>query len=162
METGIKLVKYGHCVGESNVHLQLTPKYRRKVFADKDVLAECEHEFKEIAKGLGVQLAGLGFGPDHAHLFVSGWKNYSIADLVQRFKGVSSRHIRQKYPVRLSVRGLHGDQLWSDGYFHRTVGAVTADAMKKYVTESQQKHWKKEKPKELQTTLLKFSQSRNN
>ncbi|MFH1256519.1 MAG: transposase, partial [Candidatus Diapherotrites archaeon] len=81
----------------------------------------------------------------------------SIAQLAQRFKGASSRHIRQKYPVRLAVHDLYGDQLWSDGYFHRTVGAVTTEAMRKYVTESQQKHWTAQKPKPAQTTLLQFN-----
>ena len=108
METKLSLVKYAHTVGESNLHLQVTPKYRKKIFQDKDVLAECECEFKEIAERLGVQLAGMGFGPDHAHLFVTGWKNYSIAQLAQRFKGASSKHIREKYRLRLEVQGLHG------------------------------------------------------
>jgi len=157
MKQEITLMSYNHCVGESNLHLQFTPKYRKPIFKDKGVLAECEQEFKRIAAGLRVQLAGLGIGPDHAHLFVTGWKNYSIAELAQRFKGASSRHIRQKYPVRLSVQGLYGDQMWSDGYMHRTVGAVTTETMKKYITESQQKHWKTEKPKPLQTTLLQCS-----
>ena len=154
METKVTLMKYNHCVGESNCHLQFTPKYRKPIFKDKDVMAECEQEFKKIAAELKVLLVGIGFGPDHANLFVAGWKNYSIAELARRFKGASSRHIRQKYPVRLSVQGLYGDQMWSDGYFHRTVGAVTTEAMKKYITESQQKHWKAEKPTQLQTTLL--------
>ena len=82
------------------------------------------------------------------------WKNYSIADLAQRFKGASARVIREKYPVRLVVKGLYGDSMWSDGYFHRTVGAVTTETMKQYVTESQKKHWTAKKPVQLQTTLL--------
>ena len=90
-------------------------------------------------------------------MFVSSWKNYSIAQLVQRFKGTSSRHIRQKYMARFAVQGLYGDEMWSDGEFHRTVGAVTYETMKKYVTESQQKHWVAEKPKLVQTTLLQFN-----
>ena len=80
METKLSLVKYAHTVGESNLHLQFTPKYRKKIFRDKDVLADCEREFKEKADELKVQLAGLGFGQDHVHLFVCGWKNYSIAN----------------------------------------------------------------------------------
>lgn len=159
METELKLIRYSHSVGESNIHLEFTPKYRRKIFSDKDVKAMCEQEFRAVAKQLGVQLAGLGFGVDHVHLFITGWKNYSIAELVQRLKGASSRHIRQTYPVRLRIKGLYGDQLWSDGYFHRTVGAVTATAMKKYVNESQSKHWKIENQKQTQTTMLNYTQN---
>ncbi len=154
MDVKVKLTRYNHCVGESNLHLQFTPKYRKRIFEDKDVRKECEKQFQEIALRLNVQLAGIGFGPDHAHAFVTDWKNYSIAKLVQRFKGASSRVIRQKLLVRLVVKGLYGDSMWSDGYFHRTVGAVTTETMKKYVNESQKKHWKVHKPVQAQTTLL--------
>jgi len=157
MKTGIKLTSYNHTVGESNLHLQFTPKYRKRIFEDKDVRSTCEKQFQEIAARLKVQLAGMGFGPDHAHAFITDWKNYSIAQLAQRFKGASSKAIRQKYPVRLTVKGLYGDSMWSDGYMHRTVGAVTAETMKKYVTESQQKHWTANKPVQIQTTLLQCS-----
>ncbi|MBI4739900.1 IS200/IS605 family transposase [Candidatus Woesearchaeota archaeon] len=157
MQKDITLVRYNHTVGESNLHLQFTPKYRKPIFNDKDVKAMCEEEFKKKAAELGVQLAGIGFGPDHAHMFVTGWKNYSIAKLANGFKGTSSIYIRKKYSVRLAVQGLYGDEMWSDGYFHRTVGAVTVETMKKYVTESQQKHWKAEKPRLEQTTLLQFN-----
>jgi putative transposase len=157
MKNEINLTSYNHTVGESNLHLQFTPKYRKQIFEDKDVRAECEKQFEEIAARLKVQLAGIGFGPDHAHAFLTDWKNYSIAQLAQRFKGASARVIRQKLPVRLIVKGLYGDSMWSDGYMHRTVGAVTAETMKKYVTESQQKHWVKHKPVQAQTTLIDCS-----
>ena len=62
MNAEIKLTQYAHTVGESNLHLQFTPKYRRHIFEDKDVLAECEHQFRIIAAELKVQLAGMGFG----------------------------------------------------------------------------------------------------
>jgi len=157
MNEELKLIRYNHTVGESNLHLQFTPKYRKKIFRDRDVLAECEQEFRSIAAQLKVQLAGIGIGPDHAHIFVAGWKNYSIVELARRFKGASSRHIRQKYMLRLEVQGLYGGHMWSGGYFHRTVGAVTTEAMHKYVTESQKKHWSAEKPKHRQATLLQFN-----
>jgi putative transposase len=161
MSAKLELVSYNHCVGESNLHLQFTPKYRKKVFRDKDVLTECRYLFEQKARELGVQLTGMGFGPDHCHLFVSSWKNCSIAQLAQHFKGKSSKIIREKYPVRLHVQGLYGDQFWSDGYFHRTVGAVTTEAMKRYITESQQKHWKAEPPKPKQATILQYSGRQN-
>ena len=157
MSAKIELVSYSHCVGESNLHLQFTPKKRRPVFQDKDVLAECRSLFEQKAKELRVQLAGIGFGPDHCHLFVSGWKNVSISQLAQHFKGYSSKIIRKKYPVRLTVQGLYGKQFWSDGYFHRTVGAVNTKTMLRYITQSQQKHWKAEPPMPMQTTILQFS-----
>jgi putative transposase len=160
MNAKIELVSYNHSVGESNLHLQFTPKYRKKVFNDKDVRAECERSFQETAKRLNVQLAGMGFGPDHAHVFVASWKNHAICKLVQHLKGTSSRIIRQKYPVRLAIYELY-EGLWSDGYFHRTVGAVTTEAMQRYITQSQQKHWKAEPSTPKQATILQYSGRQN-
>jgi len=137
------------------LHLQFTPKYRKPIFSDEVIRLSCEQAFKDVARQLKVNLAGLGFGPDHVHLFVSGWKNYSIAELVQRFKGVVSKTIRELHKTRLSI-WLWGNAFWTGGYFYRTVGAVTTESMYKYVTESQQKHWQKTKPESAQTTLLNF------
>jgi len=50
-----------------------------------------------------VNLAGLGLGPDQIHLFISGWKNYSIAELAQQFKGVVSKTIRKLHKARVNV-----------------------------------------------------------
>lgn len=152
----VKLFQSAHCVGEANLHLQFTPKYRNDIFEDEAVRKGCEEELKEVAKRLKVSLAGLGFGPDHVHLFVTNWKNYSIAELAQYFKGATSRMLRKKYWPRISLK-LWGHALWTGGYFYRTVGAVTAPSMHKYVTESQQKHWIAQKQSvNPQTTLLQF------
>ena len=133
------LFQSAHCVGESNLHLQFTPKYRRSVFEDEIIRKACELAFQGVAKQLNVGLVGVGFGPDHAHLFIKNWKNYSITELAQRFKGTVSHALRKAYPERIQ-NWLWGDAFWTGGYFYRTVGAVTAETMRKYVTESQQKH----------------------
>jgi len=36
---------------------------------------------------------------------------------------------------------LWGRKFWSAGYFHRTVGAITTETVKHYITEGQKKHW---------------------
>lgn len=153
----LRLVKGNHCVGEANYHLQFTPKYRKPIFEDDTVMFACEQVFKGIAAELNVQLAGIGFGPDHVHLFVSGCKNYSAAELACRLKGASSRVLRENYRARLMVKGLYGDSMWSDSYFYRTVGAVSNEAMQRYINESQHKHWTAEKQKTTQTTILQFN-----
>jgi len=149
------LLKNSHCVGEANVHLQFTPKYRKPVFEDNVVRFACLQVFKGIASRLGIGLAGVGFGPDHVHLFVTGCKNYSAKQLAKRFKGASSRVLRKNYQDRLN-KWLWGDSLWTSGYFYRYVGAVTNEAMQKYVTESQSKHWTTTISNQPQTTLLDY------
>lgn len=80
------------------------------------------------------------FGPDHVHIFVGACKNYALAELARRFKGASSRLIRKAAWDRIKGK-LWGDSFWTDGYFYRSVGAVTSETVKYYVQNAQQKHW---------------------
>ncbi len=155
----LKLLASSHTVGEANFHLEFAPKYRRDVFVDQITMQACQDSMKAIAGHLGVVLAGIGFGPDHVHLFVSNAKNYSAVELAQRFKGASSRYLRKHFWSRFRNK-LWGDSFWSDGYFHRTVGHVNYETMKKYVQEGQSKHWNVQPAQQYndrqQTTLLQF------
>ena len=136
-------MKYKHAVVGSNFHLQFTPKYRRDVFRDEVIIAECKRVFYEIAGRWGVTVEAVAFGPDHAHLFVSGCKNYSAAKLAQYFKGASSRFLRKNYWNRIKGK-LYGDSFWSDGYFAESIGRVTSDSIAYYIKRQQGKHWEHE------------------
>ena len=140
MNFGIELVRYSHTVGESCLHLQFTPAYRKPLFADKRVKKLVELYLLAKADELEIVIAGLGFGPNHLHVFICNWKNYSISKLVKRLKGFVSRMMRKNH-WKLFKHLLWGKKFWSEGYFHRTVGSVTKDAMEFYVSHSQDKHW---------------------
>ena len=135
-----EIVSSSHSYGGSNYHLQFTPKYRRGVFVDKDIRKACEEVFKEIAKELGVSIYALKFGPDHAHLFVGNCRKYSVSQLVQRFKGASSRILRKEHGDRIKSK-LRGDSFLSDGYFYESIGRVTAESVEYYIQKQQGKHW---------------------
>lgn len=131
---------FSHTYGESYLHLQFTPKYRRKVFANKSIRRACKNLMKLIARELKVKIEAIEFGPEHLHLFIKSWKNYSIRYLAQVFKGRSSFEIRRRLPEEIQKFNL-GNSFWSDGYFHETVGSVTADARRFYIQRCQNKHW---------------------
>jgi len=136
----MQLLSVGSSRGESNYHLIFTPKYRRDVFVDGEVRRMCLESFAETCYALGLKMEACEFGTDHVHLFVSRCKSYSVPQMVQRFKGASSHRIRHK--LWNHVKGkLWGDSFWSDGYFYRSVGSTTAEAVKYYVQNSQRKHW---------------------
>lgn len=118
-----KLISAAHSLGEANIHFQFIPKYRREVFRDEKVKEACEVCFRQVADELGVALHAVEFGLDHCHLFVGAYKNHSVAELAQRFKGTSSRMIRQT---------LWSEDFWCAGYFYRSVGSVTSEAMEWY------------------------------
>jgi putative transposase len=136
----MQLVSVGSSRGESNFHVVFTPKYRRDVFADVEVRRMCLESFARTCYELGIGLEACEFGPDHVHLFVSGCRNYSVPYLVQRFKGASSYRIRKELWERVKGK-LWGDSFWSDGYFYRSIGSTTSDAVQYYIEHSQRKHW---------------------
>ena len=117
---------------ESALHLQFTPKKRRKVLLDRTVREECRKCFLQIARELGVVLHAVEFGPEHVHIFFSNWRRYSIAYLAQRFKGASSRWLRQRMPHRIS-KYMDTKAFWTCGYFYEIVGSVTARAREFYI-----------------------------
>jgi putative transposase len=135
-----ELERSSHSVGEANYHMEFTPAYRRSVFADELTKMLVRDYLLAAGKRHGINITAMGFGPDHCHVFVVGCKNHSPSDVAMLLKGFSSRMMRKHH--RDLFRGqLWGDKFWTGGYFYRTVGAVNASTVERYVKESQKKHW---------------------
>jgi len=150
----IELIRSSHAVGESNLHLQFTPAYRRGVFNDELVRILARDYFLAQARMKKFEIAAIGFGDDHTHLFVTNWKNFSPTKLAQMLKGFTSRMMR-KFHRDLFSSKLYGKKFWSAGYFYRTVGAVNSATVKRYVEESQEYGYK-ESEFSSERTLLEF------
>jgi len=135
-----RILRHRHCVGESNYHLQFTPNFRKKVFFPKEVRTLCKQAIIQKAVDLGITLYAVEFGPDHCHIFVGNCRNYSVPELVQYFKGYSSRIVRRDlWPIVSQY--VWGERFWSEGYFYESIGRVTSQAVKFYVERQQGKHW---------------------
>ena len=92
-----ELIKSSHSVGESNFHIQLTPAFRRPVFADENVAELTLAYILEKMIELKVEILGYGFGPDHLHLFVANLRFVSEIEFVRQIKGFSSRMMRKNF-----------------------------------------------------------------
>jgi putative transposase len=136
----IELIRSAHSLGEANFHLQFTPKYRRDVFRDSEVRRVCEASFRETAARYGFAVHAVEFGPDHVHLFVGACKNLSVSELARLLKGASARRLRSQCWGRIRSK-LWGASFWTGGYFYRSVGATTNEAIRFYLEHSQRKHW---------------------
>jgi putative transposase len=68
---------------------------------------------------------------DHLHLVVQIPSRYSVAEVVQIFKGGTSRVLRKEFPEMDEF--LWRDSFWADGYFAETVGKVDEEVVKKYI-----------------------------
>ena len=158
----IELIRGSHSFGECNYHLQFTPKYRRDVFTNGFVKTLCVDSFHVTAAKLQVVILAVECGPDHMHIFVGGCKNYSPAELTRRFKGASSRLLRKVCWEQIKGK-LWGNAFWTEGYFYRSVGAVTSETVRYYVENAQQKHWigldyetYRQRKEDAQTVLTSF------
>ena len=149
-----ELIRSSHSVGEANYHLQFTPAYRKPVFADPMVRILTRDYILAGAKHHGIPVAAIGFGTDHCHVFTSGCKNHSPAQVAKLLKGFSSRMMHKHHHYLFSEQ-LYGGKFWTSGYFYRTVGAVNSDTVHNYVEHSQNKHWKVSTGKQKQ--LIEFA-----
>ena len=88
--------------------------------------------FNQVAAEHGFLLHTVEVMPDHVHLFVEADPTRSLAEIVNRVKGPSSRFLRQEFP---SLRSRL-PTLWSRSYYAATVGHVSEATVCKYI-ESQ-------------------------
>jgi putative transposase len=109
-------------------HLVWCPKYLRPVLTPphdarlKEIIAEVASEADMIVHALEIM-------PDHVHLFVEADPTLAVAEIVNRFKGRSSRLMRTEFPALRSRLPT----LWSRSYYAGSVGHVSADTVQAYI-----------------------------
>ena len=124
---------YSHAVGEFNYHIQITPAYRREVMendvVDKLVKAYVTSKLEELR----VRIVTMKGGPDHLHIFVADCKNVAPSELIRQLKGFLSFMMRKNHK-KLFGYYLWGDKFWSGGYFCRSIGSTTTEAVEYWLT----------------------------
>ena len=112
-------------------HLVWCPKYRRPVLE-----GAIEKRLREVLEDVRAEhvwtIHVLEVMPDHVHLFIESDPIYSVAEIVNRLKGASSRILRSEFPALRSRLPT----LWSRSYYAGTVGAVSDAVVRRYI-ESQ-------------------------
>ena len=96
------------------------------------IKADLETLIREIADKMEAQIAFLEIQPDHIHLLVSAPPRYSPANLINAFKGATSKRLRNKYPYLKSLPSM-----WTKTYYVGTAGNVSAEVIKRYIEECQ-------------------------
>jgi len=109
-------------------HVVWCPKYRRPVLVEA-IATRLRALIAEKASELAVEIHALEIMPDHVHLFVESDPTLCVAELVNRFKGFTSRVLRQEFPALKSRLPT----LWSRSYYAGTVGAVSETTVKRYI-----------------------------
>ena len=112
-------------------HLVWCPKYRRPVLTD-DVSTRLIEIIRDVAAEIDAVVHVHEIMPDHVHLFVESDPRWSVAEIVNRIKGASSRILRSEFPLLKSRLPT----LWSRSYYAGTVGSVSEETVRHYI-ESQ-------------------------
>ena len=112
-------------------HLVWCPKYRRHVL-EGAIEKRLREVLEDVRAEHGWAIHALEVMPDHVHLFIESDPIYSVAEIVNRLKGASSRILRSEFPALRSRLPT----LWSRSYYAGTVGAVSDAVVRRYI-ESQ-------------------------
>jgi len=71
--------------------------------------------------------------PDHVPMLIQIHVRESVAQVVQRLKGGTSKVIREEFPGLEEF--LWGDSFWADGYFAESVGQMEEEVIRRYIRE---------------------------
>lgn len=121
-----------HCVFMMHVHLVFVTKYRKKVFAC-ETLDAAREIFADVCNDFEARLVEFEGEKDHVHLLVEYPPKVSVSKLVNSLKGVSSRHLRQRYPS--IAKNYYKGALWSPSYFAGSCGGAPLDVIKHYIEQ---------------------------
>jgi len=103
------------------------------------VAASLKTVFYDIAERYELEIDTLEVMSDHVHLFLIAPPKYSPSQVVQILKSISARELFSRHPELR--KELWGGELWSNGYFVRSVGdEVTADVIRRYIKLQHEDH----------------------
>lgn len=89
-----------------------------------------EEIIRDVALENGWEIISREVMPNHVHLFVRADTRTPPEIVVKRFKGRSSRYLRNEFPELLKM-----PTLWTRSYFISTAGNVSAAVIKKYIEQ---------------------------
>ena len=129
----VDLVINRNCLYRTAYHVIWCPKYpdtlTGPIAAEMGTLLEAvcrERDWRVISKEIQ---------PDHIHLVVSIPPAIAVANAVKVLKGVSARHLFQRFPALKKRRGGH---LWSPSYYVGTAGTFSAASIQHYIERAEQ------------------------
>lgn len=109
-------------------HVIWCTKYRRSVL-DEQIQKELKRLILSKQKEYGFTSIELETMPDHVHLLMDHNPQNDIVSTVGKIKGFTSHELREKFPQLKSKLPT----LWTRSKFVSTVGAVTLEAVKRYI-----------------------------
>ena len=95
-------------------HFVWTPKYRKRLLAEKERKGYLYRVLKEIGARYEFEISRVAVDDDHVHVFLSAPPRYSPSQIAGVLKGITAREMFKAFPV--IKRALWGGEFWEDGY----------------------------------------------
>lgn len=107
-----------HNVSECYYHIQLTIKYRKKLFGSviEELVLSVLSGFR---KRYYIDVHNVGFDRDHVHVLCRFLPKYSGGQVVRLIKSITSQCLFKELP--LLEEELWGGEFWTDGYYISTI-----------------------------------------
>ena len=123
--------KGAHGVYQLQYHVIWVTKYRRRILKPF-VVSYLNMVLPKLLRSTpGVSIETIGFDQDHVHMVMVIPPKYSIAEVMGRLKGQSSKHMRKTFKWLGKVY-WNENVVWSPGYFVSSVG-VDENKIRRYV-----------------------------
>ena len=117
-------------------HFVWIPRYRREILTG-EIQKATKELILEAAERNGFTMIEIETDEDHVHVFVSAKPSVSPAKIAGILKGYSSRYLRERFPKLKKICGK--DHLWTQAYYVGTAGQVSAEVIRRYISECQGK-----------------------
>ena len=122
--------KGAHTTTRLTAHLVWATKYRYHVLQG-DIKVRCRELLMQICDAEDVRILSGVMSKDHIHMHVEYPPKVSIADLIRRLKGRSSRISQQEY--RQLRKRYWGRHFWAIGYGAWSTGNITEEMVQEYL-----------------------------
>jgi putative transposase len=122
-----------HTRWKCQYHVVFIPKYRRKAMYGR-VKKDMREILKTLCEYKKVEIIEGAVCTDHVHLCVSIPPKLRVSEFMGYLKGKSALMIFDRHPDMGSKYNRH---FWARGYYVATVGEISEESIKKYISEQE-------------------------
>ena len=128
----MKLHKQAHVVYKTQYHIVWVTRYRRKILNEgiADYFKKALKEVRKFYPDWFIEETGID--ADHIHLHMIIPPKYSISEVVETMKSITSKRLKEKFSQFLKKIYWDGKGIWARGFFVSTVG-INESTIRKYV-----------------------------
>lgn len=121
-----------HAVYWLQYHLVVVTKYRHPVLTGAIAKRLIELSHYIVDECWHCRILEINTDQDHVHILFEASPQTQLSKLINNYKTVTSRHIRQEFPAELAPY-YWKPYFWSDTYFISSVSDTTEDMIRTYI-----------------------------